>query len=415
MRVVRVFSELEIDRPFAILKNECTEINSLGERLDVILRYLFPEHESQGIVERKANDETLLISIVRKAQNSAGANVLFILNLDFWGSFNCFEKIASEKINWKKPSVKEWQSYKTSNNRRAKNKNRWPFLTGEIRVTRLSISGLGSCLPTLARGNHVTRKYRYGFKYRCYDLIDDTSYHSTLNALSDDSSKNLYKILCRRKPIRTWQYYQTNIGSMNQYFDYIQLDSNSVVINCGVHSGAEIPFYLSYNVKTIYHIDPTEKSYLSPYTRSWLENSSTENIFVGKLLYNKKTFMEAPLEKEQVNIDLKKSDSPVKRWETTTLMGLIDDYNINKIDLIKTDIEGAEQYILEDLIEIMKTFKPQVSISIYHTKNQFIDIPSLLIEKCDEYKFFLGHYSDEANETILYCIPKIDPHQTKIF
>ena len=104
----------------------------------------------------------------------------------------------------------------------------------------------------------------------------------------------------------------------------------------------------------------------------------------------------------------------------STLKEIIDKHKINRIDLIKSDIEGAERYMVNDLIEICNKFNYQLAISIYHPNYErdskikynemlydLVDIPSRLIEKLkDKYNFFFGHYSYERWEGIFYAIPK---------
>lgn len=87
----------------------------------------------------------------------------------------------------------------------------------------------------------------------------------------------------------------------------------------------------------------------------------------------------------------------------------IDDYvskNNLQIGLIKTDVEGAEQALLRGAINTIKTQKPILSISIYHTIDDFFKIKSW-IESLDlGYKFTISKpviaYSF-LGETALIC------------
>lgn len=76
-----------------------------------------------------------------------------------------------------------------------------------------------------------------------------------------------------------------------------------------------------------------------------------------------------------------------------------------KIDFIKLDVEGAEQKVLAGAIKTIQKDRPQLAISIYHSKEDFIQIPVWLIKHCPNYTFRLGHYSPEIYETVLYAIP----------
>lgn len=75
------------------------------------------------------------------------------------------------------------------------------------------------------------------------------------------------------------------------------------------------------------------------------------------------------------------------------------------IDYIKLDIEGNEYKALNGAIQTLVRCRPQLAISIYHTKYEFITIPEFLINNLKEYSFRIGHYSNSLLETILYAIP----------
>ena len=105
----------------------------------------------------------------------------------------------------------------------------------------------------------------------------------------------------------------------------------------------------------------------------------------------------------------------LKNINVSTLSKIIDSLKLNKIDLIKTDIEEAEKFLVYDLDKIIKKYRPKLSISIYHfdyrekifTKdNDLVLIPNVLIKMCKNYKFYIKHYSFDRRETIIYCIPK---------
>lgn len=88
----------------------------------------------------------------------------------------------------------------------------------------------------------------------------------------------------------------------------------------------------------------------------------------------------------------------------------IDEYvsenNIEKIDFIKMDIEGAEMKALKGAEQTLIKFRPQLAISIYHSNNDMQDIPIYLHNILKNYIFKIGQYSPDNDETILYAIPE---------
>lgn len=77
-----------------------------------------------------------------------------------------------------------------------------------------------------------------------------------------------------------------------------------------------------------------------------------------------------------------------------------------KIDLLKMDIEGAELPALKGAETLMLTSRPILAISVYHSLDDFVDIPLYLQALLADYSFFLKHHSSGIGETVLYGIPK---------
>ena len=88
----------------------------------------------------------------------------------------------------------------------------------------------------------------------------------------------------------------------------------------------------------------------------------------------------------------------------------IDDFvkqnNISKVDFIKMDIEGAEPLALQGAIETIKKFRPKLAIAIYHSINDFVNIPNWILGLNLDYEIFLGHYTIHAEETICFAKPR---------
>lgn len=85
----------------------------------------------------------------------------------------------------------------------------------------------------------------------------------------------------------------------------------------------------------------------------------------------------------------------------------IDDFvlrnNINKVDFIKMDIEGAELTALEGAKKTIRTFKPKLAVAIYHSDHDFFTIPQFLHNL--GYKVYINHYTIHLEETICFAIP----------
>jgi len=90
---------------------------------------------------------------------------------------------------------------------------------------------------------------------------------------------------------------------------------------------------------------------------------------------------------------------------TTTIS--IDDFvernKIEKVDFIKMDIEGAEPFALQGAINTIKKYKPKLAIAIYHSMEDFVNIPKWIFDLNCGYELFLGHYTIHAEETVIFA------------
>lgn len=88
---------------------------------------------------------------------------------------------------------------------------------------------------------------------------------------------------------------------------------------------------------------------------------------------------------------------------TISIDDFINNNNIAKVDFIKMDIEGSEPAALKGAIETIKKFKPKLAIAIYHSMDDFVNIPAWISGLNLGYKLYLGHFTIHSEETILFA------------
>lgn len=84
---------------------------------------------------------------------------------------------------------------------------------------------------------------------------------------------------------------------------------------------------------------------------------------------------------------------------------LVESSEIEKIDYIKLDVEGAELAAIKGAIKSIAKFKPKMAISLYHKPNDLFEIVIFLKNNFPFYKFYIEHYTIHSEETVLYCDP----------
>ncbi|GEM_PF-1187691 len=85
----------------------------------------------------------------------------------------------------------------------------------------------------------------------------------------------------------------------------------------------------------------------------------------------------------------------------------IDDFakndNINMIDFIKMDIEGAEVNALNGAYNTISKYKPDLAICIYHEPSHLWEIPLWIKRNFPEYKIYVDHKHMHPVESVCYA------------
>jgi FkbM family methyltransferase len=103
----------------------------------------------------------------------------------------------------------------------------------------------------------------------------------------------------------------------------------------------------------------------------------------------------------EVSFDRKSGSSG--KVESVSIDNYVHQNSIRKIDFIKMDIEGAEQYALNGALNTICQFRPQLAIAIYHNLDDFCGMADLINSMGLGYRFYLGHFSIHTEETVLYA------------
>jgi FkbM family methyltransferase len=75
------------------------------------------------------------------------------------------------------------------------------------------------------------------------------------------------------------------------------------------------------------------------------------------------------------------------------------------ISLIKMDVEGAEIEALRGAARTIVRNKPKLAISVYHKRDDILEIPLLINRLNSGYRFYLRHHSTTFGETVLFATP----------
>ena len=96
-------------------------------------------------------------------------------------------------------------------------------------------------------------------------------------------------------------------------------------------------------------------------------------------------------------------DSQTGTVKSKAIDDFVKENEIESVGFIKMDIEGAELSALSGAIETIRKHKPKLAIALYHSVNDFVEIPKFIDDLNLGYNFHLGHYTIHSEETILFA------------
>jgi len=89
--------------------------------------------------------------------------------------------------------------------------------------------------------------------------------------------------------------------------------------------------------------------------------------------------------------------------EITSIDEFVQENELEKVDCIKLDIEGAEFAALLGARKTIKRFKPKLIICLYHKNEDLFELPAFIKKLAPEYNQYIAHSSYHFIDTILYA------------
>jgi FkbM family methyltransferase len=89
--------------------------------------------------------------------------------------------------------------------------------------------------------------------------------------------------------------------------------------------------------------------------------------------------------------------------QTDSIDNLVERNHLRRVDFIKMDIEGAEMDALMGAERTIRTHRPRLAISIYHSLQDFVRIPRWIASLDVGYRIYLDHFTIHEEETVLFA------------
>ena len=213
--------------------------------------------------------------------------------------------------------------------------------------------------------------------------------------MNDARSKEVIDMIYQKRVQKSLDY--ADIMEENEYFnkDFFEINPDAVFIDGGAYNGDTIKKFIQFQknrFKKIYAFELDIENY------SKIDSAQFDNRV---RLFN------YGLWNEETEISFMSSETGSSIADIGNKIAkcvALDDIIKEKVTFIKMDIEGAELKALIGAENIIKEYKPQLAICIYHKPEDIYEIPFWLHDKVPEYKFYIRHHSKFLYDTVLYAV-----------
>jgi len=178
------------------------------------------------------------------------------------------------------------------------------------------------------------------------------------------------------------------------------ITDNPIIIDCGAYIGDTVFMFKSCTLNpVIVAVEPSSTNF--QVLRKNIEINRWANVIP----------LNVAVGAEEGRVDLLgdgRADAKSKKGSEirlTTIDKIIEEMGLNKLDIIKMDIEGFELDALVGAKETLKRFKPLLLISVYHRGGDIFEIPKLIKEVVPDYRMKLKHLNpfSPTDEYTLIC------------
>lgn len=183
-----------------------------------------------------------------------------------------------------------------------------------------------------------------------------------------------------------------------QYFDYLMPENNEIFLDGGVYDGLTSGDFIKWtegNYQAIYGFEANPYS-IDRCKKFFIDHEIHGIEFIEKCLWNEKTKLIFAGDRYGAS---RISDDGNAMVDADTIDNVLGG---RRVSYIKMDIEGAEYRALLGAERTIKKYRPRMALSVYHKPEDIVEIPALLLEYDNSYKFALRHYASLAEETVLY-------------
>ena len=222
-----------------------------------------------------------------------------------------------------------------------------------------------------------------------FESLHRQEIEKALSFLSDDRSKDVYNGVWNfRRSGKLAELMPTADDRMSVMKDILNLKDYKTAVDLGAYDGdtAKELIALCPNIERIIAFEPDRRNYrkLSTYA----ENESAV-IPINAAAWNENTTL---IFEDSGNRNAGLDDNGTAKRHAEVIAKTVDSLIDSKVDYIKYDVEGAEEEAIRGSAETIKTYHPDLLISVYHRTEDLFKLILLIKEICPEYNLYLRRY-----------------------
>lgn len=185
-----------------------------------------------------------------------------------------------------------------------------------------------------------------------------------------------------------------------------------VVLDCGANVGVYTRASLKAGAKLVVAIEPAPEN-IECLRRNFAEEIKTGRVIVyPKGVWDKDDFLELHVDPHNSAADSfvihREGAKDTAKLPLTTIDKLVAELNLERVDYIKMDIEGAETRALAGGRETIARFHPRMALSTYHQADHPKTVPAAVLAAWNGYKSECGPCAEirfGVRPDILYFFP----------
>jgi FkbM family methyltransferase len=196
----------------------------------------------------------------------------------------------------------------------------------------------------------------------------------------------------------------------NNYLKFFKLKKINYAIDAGVFDGKEtfkLLKYLkkNYKFKKLFGFEPNSDLFKSVRFYKIMNKKYFE--LCQNILSNKNELLKFYIDSSSqsssfVNNNIQFKKKSEKNIKAITIDSFFKEKQVS-LNFIRLDVEGSEMKVLKGAKQQIIKYKPQILISIYHKKEDLLDIPEYLLSLNNNYRFKMLPLSYTFVDTVLFA------------